>query len=197
MYNILKATKRLFEAEKTFEEIFTPFSSEELKGFRSEKIKKFLEEVKPQIIDNGDGTVDIEGNFNCSRMELESLEELGLKIQKVSGGFYCYDNSLTSLKGAPESVGEDFSCWSNLLASLEFAPKSVGESFDCSRNSLTSLEGAPKSVEGNFSCSNNVLTSLKGAPKFVGESFFCYDNAKQFTEEEVRAVCKVVRNIRV
>ena len=62
---------------------------------------------------------------------------------------------------------------------------------------LTSLKGAPEKVAGYFDCNNNKLTSLKGAPKTVGGSFLCRNNAKKFTEEEVRAVCKVRGNIYV
>jgi hypothetical protein len=53
------------------------------------------------------------------------------------------------------------------------------------------LEGAPEVVDRGFFCSNNLLTSLKGAPQTVGYDFVCSDNPKQFTEEEVRAVCDV------
>jgi hypothetical protein len=92
------------------------------------------------------------------------------------GDFLCYHNQLTSLKGAPSSVGGDFLCSSNQLTSLKGAPSSVGGDFFCSGNQLTSLEGAPSSVGGNFWCSSHQLISLEGAPSSVGGNFNCSDN---------------------
>jgi hypothetical protein len=43
----------------------------------------------------------------------------------------------------------------NQLTSLEGAPQSVGGYFSCSNNHLTSLKGAPQSVDGVFYCYNN------------------------------------------
>jgi hypothetical protein len=67
--------------------------------------------------------------------------------------------------------------------------------FRCYRNLLTSLVGSPREVKGSFWCPTNRLTSLEGAPTKVGRDFLCYDNPKKFTEEEVRAVCKVRRDV--
>jgi hypothetical protein len=47
----------------------------------------------------------------------------------VTGNFNCARNELTTLKGAPQTVGGSFKCF---------------------RNQLTTLEGAPQTVEGNF-----------------------------------------------
>ena len=90
--------------------------------------------------------------------------------------FYCTDNQLTSLEGAPSSVGGDFVCYNNQLTTLEGAPTSVGGYFWCSNNYLTSLEGAPSSVGGYFNCSFNQLTTLEGAPSSVGGNFNCSVN---------------------
>jgi hypothetical protein len=49
-------------------------------------------------------------------------------------------------------VGEDFYCLDNKLTSLKGAPKQVGGNFDCSENKLTSLAGAPQEVGGDFGC---------------------------------------------
>ena len=108
------------------------------------------------------GEVDVQGDFGCSRQGLDSFK--GVRFGHVSGGFYCLNNKLTSLEGAPQSVGGDFYCSSNILTSLVGAPQSVDGSFSCSYNELTSLEGAPQSVGGTFYCSGNKLTSLKGFP---------------------------------
>ena len=104
------------------------------------------------------------GNFNCSGTKITSLEGAP---SSVGGGFYCFNNQLTSLEGAPSSVGSDFGCYNNQLTSLEGAPSSVGGYFSCAYNNLTSLEGAPALVDGAFGCFNNQLTSLTGIHKLL------------------------------
>ena len=113
------------------------------------------------------------------------------EIKEVTGSFYCKGKKLKSLEGAPQKVGKNFDCGDNKLTSLKGAPQKVGGYFDCSGNELTSLIGAPEKVGDSFWCDNNKLTTLKGAPKKVGGYFYCSNNTKQFTEEEVRAVCNV------
>ena len=115
----------------------------------------------------------IEGNFDCSSMNLTSLEGAP---REVSGYFNCSSNNLTSLVGAPIEVGRSFDCSYNSLTSLEGTPVKVERDFDCSENKLTSLEGAPREVNGCFDCSYNNLTSLKGAPIEVGGYFNCSKN---------------------
>jgi len=118
--------------------------------------------------------IDVDGDFDCSSESLTDLK--GIKFGEVSGVFYCRNNRLTSLEGAPQSVGGGFDCRSNQLTSLEGAPQSVGINFYCRNNLLTSLEGAPQSVGGSFYCENNLLTSLEGAPQSVVRDFYCNDN---------------------
>ena len=91
----------------------------------------------------------------------------------MGGSFYCQENKLTDLKGAPQYVGGDFYCNSNQLKTLEGAPQSVGGYFYCDKNNLTSLEGAPRTVGGDFLCNDNPLTILKGAPEIVEGIFYC------------------------
>ena len=100
----------------------------------------------------------------------------------IKGGFYCQDLGLTSLKGAPQTVGGWFDCSYTELTSLEGAPKIVGKNFYCVKNKLTSLEGAPREVGGDFDCQGNQLTSLKGAPQNIGGDFYC--NSNQLTSLE-------------
>ena len=83
------------------------------------------------------------------------------------GDFEGFNNRLTSLEGAPTSVGGHFYCSFNKLTSLKFAPTSVGGNFDCDSNKLTSLEGAPTSIGGDFDCRRNQLTSLKDVHKQI------------------------------
>ena len=121
------------------------------------------------------GLVDVEGSFDCRGQRLKGFNQ-GVKFGVVKKHFWCDNNRLTSLVGAPQEVGFSFDCENNLLTSLVGAPLKVGESFDCDNNRLTSLEGAPQSVGWDFYCSNNRLTSLVGAPLKVGESFYCRNN---------------------
>jgi len=151
-----------------------------------------------------DGKIDVEGDVTISGL---GLEELPYQFGRVSGDFYCSDNQLTSLSGAPKEVGGYFYCSYNQLTSLQGAPKEVGGNFFCSDNQLTSLQGAPKEVGGGFNCYNNQLTSLQGAPKEVGGDFDCSYNylkslqgapkevggvfySENFTDKEYRAFVK-------
>ena len=115
----------------------------------------------------------VTGNFNCSGLDLISLEGAP---QVVGGNFECYYNNLTSLEGAPQKVGRNFNCKGNHLATLKGAPQKVGGGFWCYINRLISLEGAPQTVGKYFDCSYNQLTSLKGAPKTVDGNFDCRKN---------------------
>jgi len=120
------------------------------------------------------GLVDVKGGFRCSAEGLEDF--VGVKFGKVSGGFYCDRNYLTSLEGAPQEVGGDFNCRSNELTSLAGAPQKVVGDFECDNNDLRSLTGAPQEVGEGFYCSGNYLTSLEGAPQEVGGKFDCSSN---------------------
>jgi len=120
------------------------------------------------------GLVDVDGGFNCSYQRLKGFKEV--KFGKVTGSFWCNNNQLTSLVGAPQEVGDHFLCEDNQLTSLEGAPQKVGWSFSCKDNQLTSLVGAPHKVGDDFLCDNNRLTSLVGAPRRVGGYFSCSYN---------------------
>ena len=73
--------------------------------------------------------VDVKGDFDCSKQKRKSLS--GVRFGKVSGDFYCENNNLTSLEGAPQEVDLDFNCRYNSLTSLEGAPQVVGGDFIC------------------------------------------------------------------
>ena len=111
------------------------------------------------------GLVDVEGDFICVQRKLTDFK--GVRFGHVSKDFFCSDNSLTSLEGAPQSVGGNFHCSDNELKSLDGAPQSVGMDFSCSYNDLTSLEGAPQIVGGFFNCYNNPISqrAIKGVVK--------------------------------
>ena len=118
-------------------------------------------------------TVTVLGDFMCDHNQLTTLSGAP---QSVGGDFSCDYNQLTTLSGAPQSVGGIFYCDYNQLTSLVGAPKSVGGDFSCDYNQLTTLSGAPQSVGGNFSCDHNQLTTLSGAPQSVGGNFYCDHN---------------------
>ena len=97
-------------------------------------IRAWLEEhnIKNYTI-NSKGEVDVNGDVNLINSGLTEFPSY-IQFGTVKGNFFCNNNNLTTLKGAPKEVGGDFYC---------------------SVNELTSLEGAPKEVEGSFYCSHN------------------------------------------
>ena len=157
--------------------------------FIPRRMEDRIERMIKQYIRNGN-----KGDLDLSRLNLTVLPEI-LKDISVDGDFFCNGNNLTSLEGAPKTVGGNFGCGFNNLTSLEGSPSSVGGNFYCNGNKLTSLDGAPETVGGSFYCSFNYLTSLEGAPKFVGGLFSCGFNEIKFTEQQVRAVCNVKGDI--
>jgi len=100
---------------------------------------------------NDDGSIDVDGDVDLS---CKKLTKIPFKFRNVSVYFTCSNNQLTSLEGAPNTVGGSFSCHNNQLTSLECAPNTVGGNFYCHNNQLTSLECAPNTVDGNFYCHN-------------------------------------------
>jgi hypothetical protein len=131
----------------------------------------------PWSLNPSTGLVDLQGDFNCSRESLEGLNDLlGIRFGEAPWNFHCNGNNLTSLEGAPQTVGGDFYCYNNELTSLVGSPQTVGGEFECAGNKLTSLEGAPQTVGGDFYCVDNKLTSLVGAPQTVGGDFYCNNN---------------------
>jgi len=131
--------------------------------------QKSLSDIYSRIITESSGRKVIKGSVDLDDLYLEELPEW-LSNVEVEGNFYCYNNRLTTLQGAPKTVGGDFYCDNNKLTTLKGGPKTVGVSFYCNNNKLTTLAGGPETVEGNFWCSNN---------------------PGNFTEEDVRAVSKV------
>ena len=107
----------------------------------------------------------MDGNFNCRTWGLRDFK--GVRFGNVSKDFRCEHNQLTTLVGAPQSVGRSFDCDYNQLTSLVGAPQSVGSYFNCSDNQLTSLEGAPQSVGGVFYCDGNTVTASTLAAIFA------------------------------
>jgi hypothetical protein len=120
------------------------------------------------------GLIDVDGDFNCVQQNLTDFK--GVAFGHIKKSFYCNNNLLTSLEGAPQTVNGSFYCGNNRLTSLKEAPQTVGGDFYCHDNQLTSLVGATQTVNGNFLCHNNELTSLVGAPQTFGGDFLCHNN---------------------
>ena len=118
---------------------------------------------------NDKGEIDVNGDVDLSYRGLKEFPSY-IQFGTVKGGFDCYYNNLTSLRGCP---------------------RVVKKSFYCHDNNLVSLEGSPEEVEFSFLCQSNNLRDLKGAPKKVGRDFYCDSNSTQFTEDDVKKVCKV------
>jgi hypothetical protein len=117
-------------------------------------------------IDSQTGAVTCSGDVKL----LTLTPSLLINWDGVNGNFSCGLAGLTSLKGAPHTVGGNFSCIENKLTSLEHAPSIVYGGFDCSSNQLTSLQGSPCTTGSIYNCSLNPLTSLQGLPnKMIGK----------------------------
>jgi hypothetical protein len=114
-------------------------------------------------------------------MNLKSLTEMPIRFRKVNGGFYCSQNQLTKLEGAPSTVGRSFNCSDNNIISLKGAPLEVGGSFYCSNNYLTSLQYAPSAVGVDFFCSYNKLLSITCLSVIKGDIFNSYINPLKIT----------------
>ena len=111
------------------------------------------------------GLVDVNYNFHCNQQNLKDFK--GVRFGHIAIDFDCRDNQLTSLKGAPQTVGRHFYCSYNDLTDLKEAPQTVGGGFYCGENLLTSLEGAPQIVKGDFYCRNNPVSEKTLASIFA------------------------------
>ena len=134
---------------------------------------------------------DYDGNLDKNKLKnfvSEDKDGFTINFGKVTGSFNCSRLGLTSLKGAPQTVGGYFGCSDNQLTSLKGAPQTVGGEFDCRDNGLTSLRGAPQTVGNWFNCSENQLTSLEGAPQKVGGWFGCIRNPNLHSLEGIGEV---------
>ena len=63
---------------------------------------------------NPDGSYDVEGEVDIS---YKNLTKIPWKFRRVGGSFYCSNNQLTSLEGAPQYVGRNFFCDNNPVPS--------------------------------------------------------------------------------
>ena len=102
------------------------------------------------------GRVDVREDFHCEDQGLTDFK--GIEFGEIDGNFYCMNNKLTSLEGAPRKVNGSFNCNGNLLEDLIGAPDYVGWAFACANNKLTSIEGAPMEGDCSFISSGNPVS---------------------------------------
>ncbi|MCP4215703.1 MAG: hypothetical protein GY765_13700 [bacterium] len=142
---------------------------------KKEEITAVLDELEVRNYNVADdGIVDVEGTVDIS---FKDLAEIPVQFGRVKGDFNCSNNRLTTLKGAPMSVGISFFCHKNSLQSLVGGPAEVGKAYVCNENQLTTLHGAPRAVRGSFDCSFNRLVSLGGGPEGVKGDYDCSRNS--------------------
>ena len=126
-----------------------------------------------------------------------TAEELAIKLGGRTFGFvsdnfwYKHGGSRKpTLKGGPTVVGGDCNIPQN-MENLKYSPLRVNGTFNCGRCGLKSLLYSPSYIGGNFQVFGNKIQSLQGCPKEVKGVFWISENPGNFTDEEVRAVCKV------
>lgn len=112
-----------------------------------------------------DGSVDVAGSVYIPR----HYTTIPVQFREVAGDFDCSNGSLTSLSGSPLIVGGDFisSSCSN-ITSLVGAPKSVGGICAFDSTSITSLVGCPSFIGLRLYISNTDVNTLNGMPAVIG-----------------------------
>jgi hypothetical protein len=113
-------------------DLLKPIDPSEIESREIEGIVDKIKSTKHTIL--SDDSYHIHDSLDLSKHNLKFLLDLPIKISKVDGSFYCSNNQLTSLEGAPTEVGGSFTCHSNKLTNLEGAPKEVGEFFWVNKN---------------------------------------------------------------
>ena len=119
-----------------------------------------------------DGKVKVEHDAVLNNRHYQAFSQLPVQFERVGGTLMISTNSLKTLVGCPNEVGNGFDCDDNELMSLEYGPKIVGTNYSCQKNLLTNLVGAPQVVPSNFNCSLNPLESLEGFPSEIGNTLW-------------------------
>ncbi len=104
----------------------------------------------------------VKGNVNITKMGLTQLPDMSTVT--VEGDFYCGQNHLKTLKGAPLRVTGVFDCHDNELVSLEGGPREVGCGYFCGQNLLETLQGCPDKILGLLHCPDNRLVTIDYLP---------------------------------
>ena len=98
--------------------------------------KEFLDSKKITYREE-EGKIVVDGDIEILKKDLVGGALPNLSDVELKGSFYCFDNQLTSLAGAPQTVGKDFNCNSNQLTSLEaLRDKQIGGTINAADNPL-------------------------------------------------------------
>lgn len=111
--------------------------------------------IKGYHIRNSDGTVDVNGNVSFYNKDLDKIP---FKFGKVSGGYNCSSNNLTSLENCPNYVSDNFNCADNKLITLNGCPD-VGGNLQCGGNNLYDFYDIGN-VGGMIYCSMNPVYEI-------------------------------------
>ena len=118
---------------------------------------------------NKKGLVNVNGNFDCSKMGLSDFS--GIKFGIIKG---------------------DFDVSGNKFSSFDNFPTKVGGRLDCSNNKFTSLDGCP--IFGSATFGGNPLVSLRGIT-VVGRHNVSFSNCKFVSEQTLKTIyCYMDRN---
>ena len=146
-------------------------------GFQTEsEVLEICKEydIIPYGFNLNNGLIDVDGDVNLNDI---NLSKFPLKFGEVTGYFKCNNNQLTSLEGAPHTVGGYFDCEHNKLTSLEGAPKSVGQNFWCHNNNIRSFEGLVniKKLNLSIAISSPLIISKSLKKSIISESHLLPD----------------------
>lgn len=103
-----------------------------------------------------------------------------------------FNKELKSLEGSPISC-KIFNMSTSGIINMKGCPQKIEYSIyaDMCRN-LESLEGCAQHIPRHFDCSHSPkLMSLEGGPKYVGGVYTADHCGGDFTEDDVRSVCKM------
>lgn len=96
--------------------------------------------------------------FNDVELSERKLTKIAVKFNEIhNGGFFCQNNLLSSLQGAPHTVHGDVYAGDNRLKNLVGSPRNIKADFFCHANYLTSLKGCSTIIEGYFNADCNNL----------------------------------------
>ena len=109
-------TETLQQVREAFSDHFEPMSEEE---------------IIQDLVDRFNLYQDSNGLWNCDgsvKLNSTGFARLPLRFGVVKGDFNCVDNKLTTLEGAPQSVGGVFRCDGNTV-SVEELKQTVSRTY--------------------------------------------------------------------
>ena len=159
-----------------------------------ENMEEFIRDHNPRTYLNIGKVAQIEEWMDLLNVKLDVYSiNKNFKID-FDSGLYLSHNSWVS--------SPDYICFERIAGNFDISynkgtknldrcPDEVDGSFICHHCDLETLEGGPDWIGGDFNASFNNLKDLKGFPKEIMGWVSIGENDKQFTEEEIRAVCNV------